>query len=101
METTLPVAKGYWLRHCEGFRVDAPGGSLGFVEEVLFDESGEVPEALVVVEGASGAVRLLVPIDQVAVVQPGRERVSLESSPADIRVFAELSLRARHARASA
>jgi hypothetical protein len=27
----------YWLAHCEGFRVDAAGGRLGFVEAIAPD----------------------------------------------------------------
>jgi hypothetical protein len=71
----------YWLRHCEGFRVDTPRGSLGFVEEIIVTEPGIMPEALVVVGGLSGAERWVVPVCDVAVVQPNRERVSLESAP--------------------
>lgn len=73
----------YWLSHCEGFRVDSPRGFVGFVEEVLVDDSHGYPRALVVVSGRSAARRSVVPVGNVAVVQPTRERVSLDSVPAE------------------
>jgi hypothetical protein len=69
--------------------VVAPGGLLGFVEEIIFAGPRDEPEALVVVGGLSGARRWLVPVGDVAVVQPHRERVSLESLPADVSLLAE------------
>jgi hypothetical protein len=89
VEASLAVDSGYWLSQCEGFRVDVPGGSLGFVEEIVFAGPGSEPEALVVVGGFSGTRRWLVPVGDVAVVQPHRERVSLESSPAQVGLLTE------------
>lgn len=87
MEAYPAFDQGYWLRHCEGFRVDAPGGSLGFVERIVVAASGRGAEALVVLGGLSGDRRWLVPVGDVAVVQPHRERVSLDSSPAEVRLL--------------
>lgn len=89
MEASLAFDSDEWLSHCEGFRVDVPGGLLGFVEEIIFAGPGHEPEALVVLGGLSGARHWLVPVGHVAVVQPHRERVSLRSSPADAHLLAE------------
>lgn len=89
MEAAAAFDSAYWLSHCEGFRVDAPGGSLGFVEEIVFAGPGYEPKALVVAGGLSGRQRWLVPVADVAVVQPRRELVSLASSPANVRHLAE------------
>jgi len=44
----------YWLCRCEGFRVDAPTGSLGLVEAVRFGARLDRPDELLV-RGASAA----------------------------------------------
>lgn len=87
MDTDPTFDQAYWLRHCEGFRVDAPGGSLGFVERIIVSGPGSGAEALVVLGGLSGDRRWLVPVGDVAIVQPHRELVSLDSSPADVRLL--------------
>jgi hypothetical protein len=85
----LVADSGSRLRHCEGFRVESPGGSLGFVEEVIFTRAGDEPQALVVVGGLSARQRWVVPVGDVTAVRPRRELVSVESSPANVRHLAE------------
>jgi hypothetical protein len=87
VEASLAYDSEYWLSHCEGFRVVAPGGLLGFVEQIILAGPGGEPKTLVVVGGLSGRSRWLVPAGDVALIQPNRERVSLESSPADVSLL--------------
>ena len=79
----------YWLAHCEGFCVDDSGGRIGIVEEVRLSASGVVEGLVVGVSRRGRAV--FVAIGDVAVVQPGRERVALaegakQESLADLSV---------------
>jgi hypothetical protein len=83
MEVGEAFSTDYWLGHCEGFRVDSPGGFVGIVEEVVFSDPLGGARALVVVGRRPGARRWLVAVGDVAVVQPVRERVSLDSTPTE------------------
>jgi hypothetical protein len=74
-------AERYWLGHCEGFRVDAPGGRLGLVEAVLHRREDRSADALIVRAGLLGRQLLVVPATSVDAVEPRRERVRLTSSP--------------------
>lgn len=76
-----------WLARCEGFQVDGTGGRLGVVEEVRWGPDGEV-HALVVVGGLLGNRHLLVPVSEIAVVQPRRMRVALIEASANARLVA-------------
>jgi len=71
----------YWLSHCEGFRVQAPGGRVGIVDQVLREESEGRPRALIVHGGLLGRKVLVVPVDQVDRVAPRRETILLRPSP--------------------
>jgi hypothetical protein len=77
-----PPASGfdreYWLAHCEGFRVDAEGGRLGFVEAVHADAWRDEP-LLVVRAGRLGRRLLHVPASEVAFIVPRAERIWLAS----------------------
>ena len=73
-------AGSYWLAHSEGFRVDAPGGRVGRVEEVL-EETGGRPRALIVRAGLLGRKLLVVPVNQVDRITPRSERILLRPSP--------------------
>jgi hypothetical protein len=79
MDARLTEGQRYWLGHCEGFRVDAPGGRVGLVEAVLRREAG--PDALIVRAGLLGRRRLVVPVSEVAEVAPRRCRLTLAESP--------------------
>jgi hypothetical protein len=66
----------YWLRTCEGFRVDSKNGRLGIVEEVLLSPAKQ-PQALVMRTGLFRLRLELVPVDDVERVIPRRKRVLL------------------------
>jgi hypothetical protein len=66
----------YWLRHCEGFRVVAPGGRLGFVEVVLHDEDGN-PTELGVAGGLFGTRLAFVRVANIAAIDARAERITL------------------------
>lgn len=74
-----PVDTGYWLAHCEGYRVDSPGGRIGLVEEVHRDES-ERAESLAVLAGMYGRRRLIIHASEVEAIVPHAERVFLKRS---------------------
>ena len=72
-------ANGYWLGHCEGFRVDGPEGRVGIVEAVLGEE--DAPTKLAVREGLFALRTVYVPIEEVAEIQPRAERILLRRTP--------------------
>ena len=79
--STISVeGRRYWLTHSEGFRVDAPGGRVGFVEAIVERDAGE-PSALIVRAGLFGRRLLVVPAVEVEEVIPRRKRLRLRQSP--------------------
>lgn len=72
--------RDYWLAHCDGYRVDGPGGRIGFVDEVRADGGRTV---LAVRAGLLGRRILLVAADEVAVIVPQAQRIWLRT-PATI-----------------
>jgi hypothetical protein len=66
-----------WLGRCQGFRVDGPGGRIGYVDEVVPTPESGPPEFLAVRGGRRGHLYLLVPADDVAGVFPLEELVLL------------------------
>jgi hypothetical protein len=66
----------YWLRTCEGFRVDSKNGRVGVVEEVRVSTDRE-PEALAVRRGLFRLRLEIVPVSDVERVVPRRKRVLL------------------------
>jgi hypothetical protein len=71
----------YWLRRCEGFRVDSPQGRVGFVEEVRYATRCDRPDVIAVRAGLLGRLLLILPVGEVAEILPGEELVVLHSSP--------------------
>jgi hypothetical protein len=71
----------YWLRRCEGFRVDSPEGRVGFVKEVRYASRCDRPDAIAVRAGLLGRLLLIVPVAEVAWILPGSEQVVLHRSP--------------------
>jgi hypothetical protein len=55
--------------------VDTPGGRLGFVEEVRRDPRSGRPAELVVRAGMHGTHVLVVPVERIRAVVPGRRVV--------------------------
>jgi hypothetical protein len=70
----------YWLRRCEGFRVDGPGGRIGHVRAIRFGATAE-PEALEIRAGMLGRRTLIVPVSEVEEVIPEQRRLILRGSP--------------------
>lgn len=71
--------RGYWLDHCQGFRVDAHEGRVGLVEEVVSTSESGHADAIVVRAGLLGRRLVLVPVEDVGEVTPRRERIVLRS----------------------
>ena len=72
-------SEGYWLHHCENYRVDTPDGPFGFVDHVVFAEDGE-PESLVVRVGRFQTHLVIVPFTEVAEIRPEWEVLALSSA---------------------
>ena len=72
--------EGDWLAECAGFIVESDAGRIGRVAEVERDADSGRPVALVVRAGMAGWRRLVVPVDDVAGVLPGLDRIVLNSS---------------------
>ena len=70
----------YRLCRCEGFRVDSPGGRVGVVQEVHFRSRVDRPDVLAVRTGLLAPL-LLIPVEEVAEVSLGDERVVLLRAP--------------------
>jgi hypothetical protein len=65
---------GYWLRHCEGYRIRTPLGYEGFVEDVMLDECHERPQLLSV---RSCRRLICVEAEEIDLVLPGSETIVL------------------------
>lgn len=71
----------HWLSHSQGFRIDASGGRVGVVEDVLFRSRPDCPDLLVVRAGRCGRTLLVVSVENVEEVIPGEKRIVLQGSP--------------------
>jgi hypothetical protein len=72
-----PFAVEYWLGRCEGFRVDVPGGHVGFVDAVLASpETGAPVTLLVRVPGPDGPI-VAVPVEEIEEIALEGERIVL------------------------
>jgi hypothetical protein len=71
----------YWLRRCEGFRVDSPDGRVGFVEEVRYASRLDRPDVIAVRVGLLARLLLIVPVGEIAEILPREERIVLHRSP--------------------
>jgi hypothetical protein len=80
MSSISSESRRYWLMHSEGFRVDAPGGRVGFVEAVVEREAGSA-DALIVRAGLLGRRLLVVGAHEVEEVTPRRKFLRLRHSP--------------------
>lgn len=69
--------RDYWLRHCEGFKVEAADGTIGFVDEV--SSAADLQPRLHVRAGLFGRRVLVVPAKNVAFIVPRAERLWLAS----------------------
>ena len=72
--------RDYWLRRCEGFRVEGPGGRIGHVKGIRFGSSAE-PEVLEVRAGLLGRRTLLIDVSDIGEILPEQRSLSLRESP--------------------
>jgi hypothetical protein len=79
-ESEPPSTFEYWLAHCEGYRVDSPGGRVGIVEDVHRAEGVERAESLAVLAGMFGRRRLIIEADQVNAIVPHEQCVLLKAN---------------------
>jgi hypothetical protein len=80
-----PVDIEHRLADCEGFVVEGTAGRLGIVGATQCERSGAV-KALIVFGGLLGNRVWIVPAEDVAVVQPRRQRVGLIDKPVGVRL---------------
>ena len=74
-----PFGRSYWATHCEGYRVDFPGGAHGYVEEVRHRADPDRAPLLAVRAGVLGRRVVVVPVDEIAFLVPRAERIWLKS----------------------
>jgi hypothetical protein len=67
----------YWLRRCEGVRVETPSGRLGIVESLRFGRLHDRPDELVVRTGLLRSRLVAVDVDDVEAVLPREQRIVL------------------------
>jgi hypothetical protein len=65
----------YWLRHCDGFRVDGPDGRIGVVDHVEPGFGAAVPGVVAVASGLWRIRLTRIPLHDVVEVQPHRRRL--------------------------
>jgi hypothetical protein len=72
-----------WLYRCEGFAVVSPNGRVGVVEEVRYGPSRrwDSPSELAVRAGRAGARQIIVPVEDIADVDPDGRLVRLRRAP--------------------
>jgi hypothetical protein len=76
-----PFAPDYWLHRCVGFSVyTLPERYVGFVEEIRRRSRIDGPDVLVVRTDSLGQNRMVVPVEEVAEILPGRERVIVRAA---------------------
>lgn len=71
--------RGYWLAHCEGYRVDGSEGRIGFVEEVRANPTDPEAPLLAVRAGRLGRRVMVVPSEAVQFILPRARRIWLRS----------------------
>lgn len=76
--TASTFDREYWLAHCEGYRVDATEGRIGFVETVHTGGAKRGP-ILAIRAGRLGRHLLEISADDVAFIVPRAERIWLRS----------------------
>lgn len=76
MEEPAVFDRGYWLAHCDGFRVDGREGRIGLVHSVREEPDGSV---LAVLAGRLGRRVLLIAAEEVEFIVPRAQRIWLRS----------------------
>ena len=73
--SALPEDTEYWVRHCEGFRVDSPRRRLGVVECVAAEDAMDGTEVVAVRTGGLRSRRVMVALDDIVEVRPSECRL--------------------------
>jgi hypothetical protein len=68
----------YWLRNCQGFRVEQGGKKLGVVDDVLFGRQSE-PATLLVRTGLFRLGLRAISVDEVETIDPRAVRITLRA----------------------
>jgi hypothetical protein len=68
---------GYWLRNCQGFRVDVAGKKLGVVDDVLFDRNSE-PATLLVRTGLFRLRLRAIAVAEIEAIDPRSLRITVK-----------------------
>lgn len=68
----------YWLRNCQGFRVEQNGKKLGVVDDVLFGQRSE-PATLLVRTGLFRLGLRAVSVDEIETIDPRTLRITLRA----------------------
>jgi uncharacterized protein YrrD len=67
----------YWLRNCQGFRVESSGKKLGVVDDVLFGQNSE-PATLLVRTGLFRLGLRAISVDEIESIDPRGLRITLK-----------------------
>ena len=71
---------GYWLRNCQGFRVEVAGKKIGVVDDVLFGRHSE-PATLLVRTGLFRLGLRAISVDEIETIDPRSLRITLRRAP--------------------
>jgi hypothetical protein len=69
----------YWLRRCQGFRVESDGRRIGIVEDVLYGAEHDRPSALLVRTGMLKRRLEAISVEDVEAIFPRAQRLSLRA----------------------
>jgi hypothetical protein len=69
----------YWLRNCQGFRVEVAGKKIGVVDDVLFGQHSE-PATLLVRTGLFRLGLRAISVDEIEAIDPKALRITLRST---------------------
>ena len=73
----MDTGETYWLRNCQGFRVEQGGKKLGVVDDVLFGRQSE-PTTLLVRTGIFRLGLRAIPVDEIDAIDPRGLRVTMK-----------------------
>jgi uncharacterized protein YrrD len=74
---------GYWLRNCQGFRVEVAGRKLGVVDDVLFGQQSE-PATLLVRTGLFRLGLHAISVDAIESIDPRGLLITLRTDEAQV-----------------
>jgi hypothetical protein len=69
----------YWIRNCQGFRVEQGRKKVGVVDDVLFGRQSE-PATLLVRTGVFRLGLRAIPVDDIDTIDPRALRITLRSN---------------------